>query len=131
MKINMQNPNPGTRFYFDEDKPEDGYVGLRICNGKALRDIHKATIKKRTEYKKGQRFEVEEVDEDKRSQMINDYIITEWSGITDDFDQPIECNAENKNFLMLNVIDFSRFISDCLEKLAEDHTEQQGVREKN
>jgi len=56
LKLDLNNLNPATRFYFDEDDKDGAYIDLKVCAGKDIEAINKKTIKKKVEYKKGQRF---------------------------------------------------------------------------
>ena len=58
-KLSMTNPNPGIWFRFDENDPESGEVAIRPLNPAKREEIRKKSVKKRVEYKHGQRFEVE------------------------------------------------------------------------
>jgi hypothetical protein len=119
-KFSLKDPNPGTWFSFNEADPESGKICIRVMNAAKMQEITKATTKKRTEYKQGQRFEVAEVLEEKRSQMLWDYSIADWERLEDDDGKPIPCTAENKAKLMLENIGFSSFVSACISKLNAD-----------
>jgi hypothetical protein len=120
-KLSMSNPNPGIWFRFDENDPESGEVAIRPLNPAKREEIRKKAVKKRVEYKHGQRFEVEDVNDDLFSELLWDYSITGWSDLVDDDGKPIECNSENKVFLMKNHVGFARFIGDKMERLAEEY----------
>jgi hypothetical protein len=87
-KLSMSDPNPGIWFKFDDNDPESGDIGIRPLNQAKRDEIRKKAIKKRIEYKHGQRFEVEELDDDKFSELLWDYSITGWNNLEDD-DGPI------------------------------------------
>jgi hypothetical protein len=120
-KLSMKNPNPGIWFRFDENDPESGDVAIRPLNPAKREEIRKKAVKKRIEYKHGQRFEVEDVNDDLFSEMLWDYAITGWNDLLDDDGKPIDCTSENKFFLMRNHVGFARFIGSKMELLAEEY----------
>lgn len=130
-KLSMSNPNPGVWFQFDENDPESGEVAIRPLNPAKREEIRKKAVKKRVEYKHGQRFEVEDVNDDLFSELMWDYSITGWNGLVDDDGKPIECTSENKVFLMKNHVGFARFIGDKMEKLAEEYEGRMSVENEN
>lgn len=130
-KLSMSDPNPGIWFKFDDNDPESGDIGIRPLNQAKRDEIRKKAIKKRIEYKHGQRFEVEELDDDKFSELLWDYSITGWNNLEDDDGKPIECNSESKLFLMRNHVGFARFIGEKMEKLAEDYEKQLTAEREN
>ena len=105
--------NPGTWF----DLEGGGKVCLRVCNGDTLRELKKKTTKKRVEYKTGQRFQVEDTDDDAMSALIWDYCIVNWENFFDKNGVPIPCNKDTKNKLMGQSLVFSRFIGEKLDEL--------------
>lgn len=131
MKFNLKDLNPGTKFYFDDDSPEEGYVIFRICNGTALDAIEAATTKKKYEYKKGARYEAVEVDHKKRTHQIWDYCIVDWSGIEDADGVAIPCTTENKILLMSGSIQFAKFFSNSMDALNTLLSEIEVESEKN
>src|SRR6056297_1159072 len=120
-KLSMTDPNPGIWFRFDENDPESGEVAIRPLNPAKREAIRKKAVKKRVEYKHGQRFEVEDVNDDLSSELLWDYSITGWNDLVDDDGKPIACTSENKVFLMKNHVGFARFIGDKMERLAEEY----------
>jgi len=120
-KLSMVNPNPGIWFRFDENDPESGEVAIRPLNPAKREEIRKKAVKKRVEYKHGQRFEIEEINDDLFSELLWDYSITGWNDLVDDDGKPIECTSENKVFLMKNHVGFARFIGSKMELLAEEY----------
>ena len=120
-KLSMSNPNPGIWFKFDETDPQSGEVGVRPLTPAERDKIRKKAIKKRVEYKKGQRFEVEDVNEDLFSELLWDYSITGWTDLEDDDGREIKCSNENKVFLMRNHVGFARFVAEKMEQLSEEY----------
>lgn len=130
-KLSMTEPNPGIWFKFDENDPESGEVGIRPLNPARREEIRKKSVKKRVEYKKGQRFEVEDVNDDLFSELLWDYSITGWNGLVDDDGKEIPCTSENKVFLMRNHVGFARFIGDKMERLSEEYEGRLSVENEN
>ena len=122
MKLNLENLNPGVFFPFDEDDEEskDG-VTIRLANGDILDQINKKCTKKKVEFRRGQRYEVIEEDEDRRSTLLWDYVILDWKGLQDDkTGEDIPCTKENKVRLMKGSVKFASFVGNIVEKLTED-----------
>ena len=130
-KLSMTDPNPGIWFRFDENSSDSGEVAIRPLNPSKREDIRKKCVKRRYEYKHGQRFETEDINEDMYSEMLWDYSITEWSGLVDDNDNEIECTAKNKVFLMKNHVGFARFIGDKMEKLSDEYESKMSLENEN
>ncbi len=130
-KFSLKDPNPGVWFLFDENDPNSGRICIRVVNASKAQEITKATTKKRTEYKQGQRFEISDIDEEKRSQMLWDYTIVDWERLEDDDGKPIECTAKNKSNLMLDNVGFALFIGACISKLNSEYDAQREAIEKN
>lgn len=112
--------NPGTAF----DMPGGGVIYLRVCAGDDLKAIRKQTVEKKKEYKeiKGtmHRLVYEETKEDLQSELIWDFSIINWERLFDAAKNPIPCTKENKIKLMGKSVIFSKFVSDCLEKMRKD-----------
>ena len=125
--FNLAELNPGVTFDFEGS----GKITLRVCAGDDFRNIRKQTSKKKVEYKNGQRFQVETIDEDLENQLLWDFCIIGWENFFDASGSPIPCTKENKTLLMGKSIKFSRFVLDCLNKIAEIETEQAEAERKN
>jgi len=125
--FNLAELNPGVVFDFENG----GTVTLRVCAGDDFRHIRKQTSKKKVEYKNGQRFQVEIIDEDLENQLLWDFCIIGWENFFDGSGSPILCTRENKILLMGKSIKFSRFVLDCLNKITEIETEQAETERKN
>lgn len=115
MIFDVNNLNPGV--WFDK---EDMKIKLRLCAGDDLRKIDKQTTKKQVEYKRGQRFEYVDINEDLRNEVIWDFCIVEWKNVMDKHGNEIPCTRANKVLLMGQSIAFASFVGDCLEKLTKD-----------
>lgn len=130
-KFSMGDPNPGVWFRFDENDPESGEISIRQANLEQLKLIRRKAIKDRVEYKHGQRFEVQDINDDLFSELLWDYSIVDWSGLVDDNGNQIECTTENKAFLMRNHIGFARFVGEKLEAVAEIHASKVEAENEN
>ena len=128
MKFNLDDLNPPAWF----DHPHtDGRICLRVASATDLERIRKKTIKKRVEYKRGQRFEVEHVDEELQTALTWQWCIVDWEGLYDYNHDEIPCTDENKVLLMLNSPPFSKWVVDCLDVLNDDNVEREASAEKN
>lgn len=125
--FNLEDLNPGVLF----DMEGGGKVRLRVCAGDDFRNIRKQTLKKKVEYKNGQRHSYEEIDEDLENKLLWDFCIIDWENFFDGSGNPIPCTKENKVLLMGKSIKFSRFVLDSLNKLAEINSEQAEAESKN
>lgn len=129
--FNMSDPNPGIWFKFNPDDPESGEISLRPQNAEQRNKTRRKAIKNRVEYKHGQRYEVQDVDDDLFSELIWDYSIADWSGLVDDKGKQIKCTTENKVFLMRNHVGFARFVSEKLEEISEGYADRLEIENKN
>lgn len=118
--FSTKDPNPGVWFVFDEKDPDTGRIRIRSINREQLDEIRKKCVKKKVEYKHGQRFEYVETNEDLHSRMWWDYIIAEWEKLEDDDGTPLECDTDTKVFLMKNNVGFAAFVNQCFEKLNDE-----------
>lgn len=139
MKVKLDNLNPGTWFNFNDAKPEDGGICLRIANTAILQEIGKVCSTTKYEYAKAtndlkgkaQRFEWVDFDEEKAFEMRWDYCIVDWKNLTDENNVQIECTKENKKKLMGEQIVFSAFVLSCLKKLNKTIQEEMEEQAKN
>ena len=131
MKINLSNPNPPTKFFFDEEDHSRGWVELRICAPEEMGKIDKQTIKKRNEYRRGQRYEIEDINEKARNRLLWDVLIYDWGGIVDENDKQIKCTTENKVMLMDTVAKFAMFVGIKMDELTEGIGDEAEEQEKN
>lgn len=130
-KFSLTDPNPGTWFPFDEDDPESGSVCVRVLNTAKRREIRKKAVKKRVEYKHGQRYEFEEADDGLYSELLWDYVIVDWCKLEDENGNPIECTTENKALLMRENVGFAMFINQCTEIVSDNAEQRAKAIEKN
>jgi hypothetical protein len=126
MKFDLDNLNPGSWFDFG-----DARVCVRVCAGKDLEKIQKKTRKRRTEYRRGQRYAWEDVNEDQEFKMIFDYAILDWENINDANGVALVCNTTNKMLLLNGSPEFNTFIGRCLEQLTTDLNQIEEEEEKN
>lgn len=126
-RFSLVDPNPGVWFSFNEDDADSGRICVRVMNEAERRKIRKATTKKIL--KRGQW--VEDINDDKFSEMLWDYCIVDWEGLEDDAGKPIECSRENKLKLIREHVGFQFFVSTCIERVTEQIENQLEVVEKN
>jgi len=129
--FSLKDPNPGIWFKFDEEDPQSGEIAIRAVNQAKRKEIQSKTVKRKVEYKHGQRFEYHDTDDDVFSELLWDYVIADWKGLEDDDGKPIECTRDNKLFLMLNNVGFAAFVAQCMEKVNDGLEDRIKVIEKN
>lgn len=115
---NFSSKNEGTWFYFDENQEDLGSICIRILSEPESRRINKLTIKTKTKFKQGVRYEERKEDEKLSSRLMWDYVITDWKNISID-GEVAECNIDNKVKLMANP-NFMYFITECVGTLNDD-----------
>jgi hypothetical protein len=128
MKFNLDDLNPAAWFDHPEHKAR---IQVRVLPVEELEKIRKKTVKRKIEYRRGQRFEVEKVDEEQSQKLTWDYCIVNWEGILDHNEAPIECTTENKLLLMRGAPKFAGWVTDCIDQLNQDAEERQESAEKN
>lgn len=131
MKFDLKDLNPGAWFDIVDGKPEEGRICLRVANDATLKAIKKQSVKPCVEYKHGQRFEFNKVDEDLSSALLWDYCIVSWESIQDPDGKDIPCDRDSKFILMTGSRQFAKIIGECLKKLAEDEAKAAQEEEKN
>jgi hypothetical protein len=130
MRVNLDDLNPPA--WFDHpNSDDDARICLRVASASDLEKIQKKTIKKRVEYKRGQRFEVERVDEELQTALTWQWCIVDWEGLYDHNGDSIPCTDEHKVLLMLNAPQFSKWVIDCLDILNDDNVKREESAEKN
>lgn len=129
LRFDLSDLNPPT--WFDHPEDNEARICLRVAAGKDFDKIRSATTKRVPEYRRGQRFEVEKVDEELRSEMTWQHCLVDWEGIVDSEGESIECTPENKVLLMQGSPRFAAWVSDCLEILNQAHAEKTESAEKN
>lgn len=131
--FNLGDLNPGT--WFDYDVATGSRVCLRVCGADKLREIRRQTVKKKAEYKKGERFTFDDYipgGEELNSRLLWDFCIVAWEKFFDANEITIPCNIETKNALMGGSPEFSSFVVDNMRKLAKlDEGEELSDSEKN
>ena len=133
MKYVKTDPNPATKFFFDDEVPEDGYILLRSIPAADMQKISKRCSKKKPpEYRRGTRYDVPpEINETLQSELMWDSIIVGWKGIVDEKDKEIPCTTDQKVEFMRTWPKFAGFVADCLEQLNADTTNVQDNKIKN
>ena len=129
MRFNLTDLNPPA--WFEHPNHKGSKICLRVCASSDLERIHKDTMKKKVEYRRGNRFEVEKIDEKKRSDLTWIFCIVDWERIFDEDGNEIECTDENKILLMQQAPTFTSWVASCLEELNEDDVTRQEDAEKN
>lgn len=120
MPIVFSDKDLGTKLFFDDDKPDDGYVIIRSVSVLEMKSINKRCDKKQPpEYRRGVRYEVPpKINEDLKSELIWDSIIVSWDGIVDDDGKPVPVITQNKIKFMSTWPFFMKLVTDGLEQLS-------------
>jgi len=107
--------------WFDLDG--GGRVQIRLATAETMKDILKVAGKTRIEYKrvdgKAERFVVDDVNEDLRSELFWDHVIVSWENFFDGSGNVIPCTTEAKIRLMARSQLFSGVVVDALKTLTE------------
>ena len=130
-KLSMNDPNPGIWFKFDDNDPESGDICIRILNPEKREEIRNRAVKKREKFKHGQRYEIEDMNEELYTRLLWDYSIVAWENLVDDDGKTIECNADNKVFLMQNHVGFASFVGEKINSLSERYETEINVENEN
>jgi len=136
MPFDLKNLNESARFYWPESNKTE-WVDLRNIPIGEIRKLRKIAVKKEVEYYRPDnsderpfRYEVENIDDEKFSEYLWDYQISDWH-ITDPDGNDIPCTLENKMLLMSNSMEFADWVVNCLNQLGEDNKKMQDTLEKN
>ena len=129
MRFNLSDLNPPA--WFDHPKHEDSRICLKVLSSAEMESINRKTTKTTIEYRRGQRFEVEKVDEKKRNELTWSAAIVDWEGIYDEHGDEIPCTDENKVLLMQNAPTFTSWVLESLEQISGDNIQRQEEAEKN
>ncbi len=113
MKIAYNDPNPGVFFAFDVKHPDEG-ITVRPLNDSQIKIISKETEKYETEVIDGKWVERTQTNDEKRADLVYDYCIVGWSGLTDEDGKPIECTRETKLKLMRENPNFALFVNQAI-----------------
>ena len=130
MKFDLENLNPSTKFYLDENDESEGFVELRVCPKAEIDRISKATSKKVTKYRSHVPYETIESDDVEADELLWDYCITGWE-IFDAANNPIPCDKQAKAVLMSQEPFFSQFVTGKLAELRDSGLKNREVLEKN
>jgi hypothetical protein len=115
--MKFDTKNAGTWFLFNEEDVSEGRICLRICAGKDIDNINKLSKKTTVEYRKGQRFEVQNVNNELYQKLLWDFCIVDWENVQELDGALIPCNAENKIRMMNTCNMFAAFVIDALDKI--------------
>jgi hypothetical protein len=131
--FNAKDPNPPAKFYFNDEKPEDGHILIRTIPAADMEKINKRTSKKKPpEYRRGTRYEVpNEINEKLRSELMWDFIVVSWEGIVDENGKKIPVTKETKVKLMQEWPAFAILVSEGLEQMTTDNTTIRNDETKN
>lgn len=129
--MKFSTAEPFTRFFFNNVDEKDGWIDLRALSLDKSKEIRKKTIKKRIEFKRGQRFEVEDVNTALRDKETFDYCIGEWSKVEDDKGQEYENTLESKLTLMAHSVPFANYVTDKLDFLSDQQLAHDEAAGKN
>lgn len=130
MRFDMKNLNPARRYFFDEEKEEDGWVELRSLPISKTREIDEKTIITKEKIKRGQVIKDQVIKHQLRDKLTWDYVIADWLVYQPD-GSTIECNAENKVKLMSESPDFAMFVAEKLGESEAIDAEAREEEEKN
>ncbi len=130
MKIDLTDPDPATRFYFDPEDESRGWVEIRIPAPEKLTKVDKLTTKKTMKYRGGQNYQIEEVNTPMRNRLLWDEFISNWGGIEDENGKEVKCTTDNKEKLMKTHVKFAAFVGRKIEELSEGMAQFEDV-EKN
>jgi hypothetical protein len=122
MKIDVENPNPGATFYFDENDKKGGHITVRVLSAAKLEEITNKCRQKRIEVKGSPPTRFEYLDfkkggEKKEFELTWDYCLVGWDQVVDANNQQITCTPENKVSLMRESPVFSTFVMGCVAKI--------------
>lgn len=134
MKINLKDMNPGV-FFVWPGEPEDSKKGitLRPLSGSISKNINKQSlISSKIKFtKQGQQYKDEVYNEARREQLIADYCVVSWTGLTGEDDKPIPCTAENKNKIMNENPLLMEFVFDKINSITDYEAEKEEAESKN
>ena len=116
--MKFSTENPGTWFYFNDDNEDDGGICMRVLSLAETTTLDKRFKKVKVEYKRGNRFEVEKVDDVGYDKAMWDVVILDWKEVCDGEGKPLECTKENKYMLMQGSVAFATFITEKTEVLS-------------
>ena len=124
--FDLENLNPGVTFTHENKWS----VTLRMITAEVFTDLQKRAVKRKREFKDGQIYEYDDIDQDLHNEITWDYCIVDWD-IKDQHKKPIECTKENKIRLMGNSAEFSLFVSQCLGEMTDQLQQKRETLEKN
>ena len=129
MRFNLSDLNPPA--WFNHPDHAGSRICLKVLSSAEMESINKKTSQTKIEYRRGQRFEVEKVDEKKRNELTWSTAIVDWEGIFDENENELPCTDENKVLLMQNAPTFTSWVLESLEQISDDSIQRQEDAEKN
>lgn len=130
MRFDLENLNPGKKFFLDEDDESQGFVCVRTLSPEERTRIVKATRSEVVKLKRGKPFTSVKVDNERHDQMIWDYCVEDWE-IYDKKGEKIPCTADNKFKMMNGSPTFAGMVAGFLEIVANIAIEEEEAAEKN
>ena len=126
---NFSSKTEGTWFYFDDMNHSLGGICLRELSPDESERIDKITTKKKKKPVRGSLMEVSTTNTIMASRLTWDYCITDWANIQLD-DDDVPCDTDNK-VKMMKIIDFAKFVGDCVTELVENNKSIEEAKLKN
>ena len=125
----FKSQNPGTWFYFDPEDESQGGICLRELTTEEHRRIQKITVKVKKKVIKGTPVDIDKVDEKLAARLRWDFCIVDWKEVYLD-NVLLECTIDNKE-KMMNVVDFVKFVVDCIDTLVDTNKSLEEAKLKN
>lgn len=119
----------GIWFYFDPHNESEGGVCLRELSVEENDRIEQLTVKKKKKFRRGVAYDDIKTDEKLARKLQLQYCIVDWKNVQLN-GQPLECSNENKERIM-KVLDFAKFVADCLIELSETNKSLEEAQLKN
>jgi len=130
MKIDLKNPNPGTKCIL-HGEDGDAEITLRTCSPQIVSQIRQQFVAKKREFIDGRVYEYADVDEVGTASLMYCYCIVDWKGVLDSEGNPIPCTDEMKKTLMDVSPRFFKFIVDKVDELTKAEANLMAEKEKN
>ncbi len=131
MIINIEDPNPAIKVYFDKEGRKEAYVMLRPATSEVLSNIRKETHVRRFKNIKGSIHEYFDIDESLYDFKLWEYCMPGWGNIKDEKGNDIIYSPEKACFLLKNSPYFSNQVGEKMEELTEIMEKRAKVVEKN
>jgi hypothetical protein len=131
MKVDLSNLNPFTKCYFDEEKPEEGWIELRTLTIAKIKEIEEKSTSEKKTFKRGQVLTEKKVNHNLKDKMTWGYCIGDWSRMLDANDNDVPNDTKHKVLLMNNSPTVASFVADKLEELGDQEEQEAEAEEKN